>query len=64
MRHVPADRVGMRRVAWVRVTTGPSGTKSEVVGIRHRGTDVTRIPLRVAARLAADGVPVVVHRHD
>ncbi|MEA3078366.1 MAG: hypothetical protein QOF60_3274 [Actinomycetota bacterium] len=54
----------MRRVAWVRVTTGPSGTKSEVVGIRHRGTDVTRIPLRVAARLAADGVPVVVHRHD
>jgi hypothetical protein len=55
----------MRKVAWVRVTTGPSGARAEAVGIRHRAPYVTTaIPLSLAARLAAEGVRVVVHQEE
>ena len=59
-RRVPG--VGLRRVAWVRVTVDAAGSRCEAVGTGHRSPVVRRIPLSLATRLIAAGVPSVVVR--
>ena len=56
---------GLRRVAWVRVAVDAAGVRCEAVGTGHRSPVVRRIPLSMATRLIAAGVPsVVVRRPD
>ena len=59
-----AERMGMRRIGWVRVVVGPRSSRAEVSGIGHRLPRVVPVPLAVAASLAADGVPLFVHREQ
>lgn len=54
--------LGLRRVSFVRVRLGDSWVRAEVVGVGHRWPRTLTVPLSVAARLAADGVPIVVRR--
>lgn len=53
----------MRRVALVRIVTGPEGVRAEAVGTGHRLPTTRAIPLAMASRLVAGGVPVV-QRHE
>jgi len=56
----PVPWLGLRRVLWVRVTTGHAGAaRAEVAGLTHRRPVVRAVPLSTAATLAAAGVPVV-----
>jgi hypothetical protein len=55
-------RLGFRRVSHVRVHVGGGCVRAEVVGVLHRLPVSVPVPLGVAARLVADGVPVVVLR--
>ncbi len=56
---------GLRRVTWVRVTVDAAGARCEAVGTGHRCPVVRRIPLSVATKLIAAGVPsVMVRRPD
>ena len=64
----PTDRegdlsLGMRRVAWVRITIEPAAVRAEVVGVGHRLPVTRPVPLVVAAALVADGIPSVVRHH-
>ncbi len=57
-----AAHLGMRRVAWVRITVERSQVRAEVVGVGHRIPVTRSVPLHVAADLAAAGTPTVVRR--
>ena len=52
--------LGMRRVDWVRITVGGESTTAEAFGVGHRQPCRRTLPLPMAARLTADGVPFVV----
>jgi hypothetical protein len=52
---------GLRRVSWIRVRRGVGGLRAEAVGMGHRLPAVVPISVGTATRLAAGGVPVVVH---
>lgn len=54
--------VGLRRVAWVAVDVEGDRVVATAAGVGHRLPRNVEIPVREAARLAAAGVPVVVHR--
>lgn len=57
----PCDpALGLRRVSYVRVRLGEAWVRAEVVGVGHRWPRIVPVPMSVAARLAAEGVPVVV----
>lgn len=56
--------LGLRRVSYVRVRIGDAWVRAEVVGVGHRWPRSVPVPLSVAARLAAAGVPIVVRRED
>jgi len=51
--------LGLRRVAWVRISVADGATTCQVVGSGHRGVRTRRIPLATALRLRASGVPTV-----
>lgn len=53
---------GMRRIDWVRLTVGNGPTTAEAIGVGHRQPATRPLPLPVAARLTAEGVPFLV-RH-
>ena len=55
-------RLGMRRVAWVRVVLDGDDCRAEVHGLGHRLPRTRRVPLGLASALAAEGVPLLVHR--
>lgn len=60
----PADvPLGMRRVAWVRITIESNTVRAEVVGVGHRLPVTRLVPLPVAAALVAGGIPSVVRHH-
>jgi hypothetical protein len=52
--------IGMRRVAWVRITTTAGGPRAEAVGLVHRIPRVVRISMAAAADLVAAGVPYTI----
>jgi len=54
---------GLRRVHWVRVLVDGESTRAEAIGLAHRHPATVPISLRMASRLAAAGVPMVV-RHS
>lgn len=54
--------LGFRHVRYVVLHRGDGGVRAEVVGIAHRAPRRVTVPLSLAARLAADGVPVVTMR--
>ena len=54
------DTLGMRQVAWVRVRRTALGATAEAVGVGHRLPRTTPITLAHAARLASQGVRVVI----
>lgn len=56
--------LGLRRVSYVRVRLGEAWVRAEVVGVGHRWPRTVPVPMSVAARLAAEGVPVVVRREE
>ena len=62
MAGVPHQAVGLRRVAWVRLTTGAGVPVAEAFGISHRLPRIHRVSLAAAADLARRGVPLVVRR--
>ena len=53
---------GLRRIHWVRVLVDGDNTRAEAIGMSHRRPATVPISLRMASRLAASGVPMVV-RH-
>lgn len=53
---------GLRRVAWVTVDIEDDRVVATAAGVSFRLPRTVEIPVREAARLAAAGVPVVVHR--
>ena len=53
---------GLRRIHWVRVLVDGDNTRAEAIGLAHRRPATVPISLRMASRLAASGVPMVV-RH-
>ena len=53
---------GLRRIQWVRVLVDGERTRAEAIGLAHRRPATVPISLRMASRLAAAGVPLVV-RH-
>jgi hypothetical protein len=57
---IGSQLTGLRRVDWVRVVLGDGGPTAEAVGVRHRRPAATPISIAVAARLAAEGTPLVV----
>lgn len=58
----PAAALGLDRTCWVRLLRDRDGLHAELAGVSRRRPVVRRIPTSVAARLIAEGVPVVVHR--
>ena len=64
MKEHVANRLGMRRIGWIRVVVDGLGAHAEVTGIGHRVPRTTSVPMAVAASLAQDGVPVLVHRTE
>jgi hypothetical protein len=52
---------GLRRIGWIRVVLGAAGPRAEAVGQGHRHPSVVPVPLATATRLAAAGIPLVVH---
>ena len=61
MQQRAAARLGMRRIEWVRVVVDEEGPHAELSGVAHRLPRIQRIPLALAASLAAEGVPLLVH---
>jgi hypothetical protein len=55
----PVAGLGLRRVRCIVLHQRGEETTAEVLGIGHRYPRRVRVPLTTAARLAADGVPVV-----
>ena len=53
--------VAMRR-RWLRIELGPDGPRAVLHAVGHRLPRATEIPLSIATRLAASGVPTVVRR--
>ena len=53
---------GLRRIHWVRVLVDGDNTRAEAFGLAHRRPATVPISLRMASRLAAAGIPMVV-RH-
>ena len=53
--------MGLRRIEWVRVVVDDDGPHAELSGVAHRLPRIQRIPLALAASLAAEGVPLLVH---
>ena len=56
----PQHPVGLRRVAWVRITVGDGEPVAEAFGISHRLPRVHRVSLATATDLARRGVPLLV----
>lgn len=52
---------GLRRIDWIRVWLGDGPPRAEAVGSGHRLPRVVPIPLATATRLAAEGIPMVIH---
>ena len=59
-RPAAASLPGLRRVDWVRITVGADGPHAEVVGLAHRHPATVPVPVGTAARLAREGIPLVV----
>lgn len=57
-----ADRMGMKRVSWVRVVLDGDDCRAEVHGLGHRLPRTLRVPLATASALVGEGVPLLVHR--
>ena len=57
---VPQHPVGLRRVAWVRVSLGGGAPVAEAFGISHRLPRVHRVSLATATDLVRRGVPLLV----
>ena len=64
MKQRVANQLGMRRIGWIRVVVDGTGPHAEVTGIGHRLPRTAAVPMAVAASLAKDGVPVLVHRPE
>jgi hypothetical protein len=54
--------LGLRRVDWVRLHVRDDDLAAEAVGVGFRLPATRSIPVSVAARLIASGVPSVTHR--
>lgn len=54
-----ATRLGLRRIDWIRMRTGATGTTFEVVGIAHRHPVSKPIGESAVAALVERGVPLV-----
>jgi len=64
LRQPVAATLGLRRVAWVRVSVTDGATTCQVVGSGHRWVCTRQIPLATALRLHASGVPTVFRSFD
>jgi hypothetical protein len=58
----PAARYGFRRVECVHLRVTAGGAVATVTGTAHRYPRSVRVPLTVAHRLIAAGIPVTVER--
>lgn len=57
-----ADRLGMKRIGWVRIVVDGDDCRAEVHGLAHRLPRTVRVAMATASSLAAEGVPLLVHR--
>ncbi len=57
-----AARLGMRRVAWVRIVHDGQKTTCEAFGVGHRRPVSRRVSMATAMELAEQGVPLVVRK--
>ena len=64
MRSDEMGQAGLRRVDWVRLLVDRQRVRAEAVGVGFRVPVTCPIPLSVAARLIALGVPRVTCRAD
>lgn len=58
-----ASRYGFRRIERVHITSSKTTSTATLTGVAHRYPSSVRVPLEVAARLIAAGVPTTVE-HD
>lgn len=58
-----ADRLGMKRISWVRIVLDDDSWRAEVHGLGHRLPRTLGVPLATASVLVAEGVPLLVRRH-
>lgn len=58
-----ADRLGMKRISWVRIVLDDEDCRAEVHGLGHRLPRTLRVPPATASALVAEGVPLLVGRH-
>lgn len=57
-----ASRYGFRRIEHLYITSSATGSTATVTGVAHRYPCSVRVPLDVAVRLIAAGVPMTVER--
>ena len=54
-----ATLLGLEWLCYVKLVREDGGLRAEVAGVSRRRPVVRRVPVSVAGRLVADGVPVV-----